>query len=305
MPLPPADSAAEREGRMIHRREQWAAYLFLTPSFAAFLVFVLVPVVIGFGLSFFQWDLVSAVRFVGLENWNHLLARKDVMISFFNTIWIVALSLPLTVVIGLALALLVHKLPFGKVVFRSAFFAPSVTSLVAMSIIWRNMYATDTGLLNYLMGWFGVSPIGWLDNSTSALISAVVFGVWHSAGYNMLIFLAGLQGIDETYYEAARVDGAGAFRTLWSITLPLLTPTLFFIVITTVINGLQTFESVYLLTGGGPGYATTTLVYSVVNAAFTAFDTGLAASISVLLFLLVMIATIIQWKFQNRWVHYN
>ncbi|MBB3067083.1 ABC-type sugar transport system permease subunit [Paenibacillus baekrokdamisoli] len=290
---------------MYRTREQAAAYLFILPSFVSFIIFVLVPAVMGLGLSFFQWDLVSPIQFVGMENWSDLLENKEALGSIKTTIILVIISLPLTVICGLILALLVNKLPFGKTFFRSVFFIPSITSMVAMSVIWGNMYSKDIGLINYVLSQVGIQPVGWLSNPHMALISIVILGIWSSAGYNMLIFLAGLQGIDESLYEAAKVDGGGGFYIFWKITLPLLSPTLFFISITSIIGGLQSFEAVYLLTGGGPGYATTTLVYFIVNAAFKSFNMGLAATISLVLFMLILLVTLIQWRFQKKWVHYD
>lgn len=290
---------------MYRTREQVAAYLFILPSFVSFIIFVLVPAVMGLGLSFFQWDLVSPVHFVGMDNWSELLENKEALGSIKTTIIMVIISLPLTVVCGLMLALLVNKLPFGKTFFRSVFFIPSITSMVAMSVIWGNMYGKDNGLINYVLSQVGIQPVGWLSNPHMALISIVILGIWSSAGYNMLIFLAGLQGIDESLYEAAKVDGGSGVYIFWKITLPLLSPTLFFISITSIIGGLQSFEAVYLLTHGGPGYATTTLVYFIVNAAFKSFNMGLAATISLVLFMLILIVTLIQWRFQKKWVHYD
>lgn len=294
-----------KEGAAIARaREQLAACLFLLPSFISFIMFVLLPAVMGLGLSLFQWNLTSPIRYVGLDNWAQFAHNKEALSSIATTLLLAAVSLPLTLAFGLLLALLVNRLPFGKGVFRSAFFTPSVTSVVAMSIIWGNMYGKETGLINYALGWIGVSPVGWLSDPFLAIVAVVMFSVWHSAGYNMLILLAGLQSIDETYYEAARVDGAGAWYAFWRITLPLLSPTLFFIVITSVIGNLQAFESVYLLTKGGPGYATTTLVYFIVNAAFKGFNMGLAATISTVLFVMIGAVTAVQWRLQRKWVHY-
>ncbi|MFC5407218.1 carbohydrate ABC transporter permease [Cohnella soli] len=284
---------------------QLSAYLFILPSMICFIVFVLIPAVMGLGLSLFQWDLMTPIRYVGLDNWTDFLNNKEAIASIRTTLLFVVISIPLTISFGLLLALLVNKLPFGKPVFRSVFFIPSVSSMVAMSVIWVNMYAKDTGLINYGLSLIGISPVGWLSGPWTAILSVILFSLWHSAGYNMLIFLAGLQAIDETLYEAAKVDGAGPFYVFRKVTLPLLSPTMFFIVITSVIGNLQTFEAVYILTGGGPGYSTTTLVYFIVNAAFKGFNMGLAATISTVLFALIAIVTLIQWKFQERWVHYN
>ncbi|MFD0717313.1 carbohydrate ABC transporter permease [Paenibacillus sp. GCM10027626] len=287
------------------KREQLAAYLFLSPSIASFALFILLPAVMGMGLSFFQWDLTSPPQFAGMSNWLEFADNQEAIASIKTTLLFVALSLPLTIVVGLALALLVNRIPLGKGFFRSSFFLPSITSMVAMSVIWSNIYGRETGLLNYLLGLAGIPQVDWLSDPSTALFSIVLFSIWHSAGYNMLIFLAGLQGIDETLYEAAKVDGAGPLYMFRKITLPLLSPTMFFIVITSVIGNLQSFEAVYLLTGGGPGYSTTTLVYFIVNAAFKGFNMGLAATISTVLFALIAVVTILQWKLQEKWVHYN
>jgi multiple sugar transport system permease protein len=291
---------------MNRMREQFAAYLFLSPSLICFLVFVLLPAIMGLSLSFFNWDLTSgAFSYAGLDNWRLFWENKQALGSIKNTLLMVLISLPLSLALGLSLALLVNTLPFGKVYFRSIFFAPVVTSLVAMSIIWRTMYAMDTGMINYGLKSLGMSPVPWLSDPFAAIISVVILSLWHSSGYNMLIFLAGLQGIDGSLYEAATVDGAGKWKCFWNITLPMLSPTLFFITITSIIGGLQSFEAVYLLTNGGPGYATTTLVYFIWNSAFNSLNMGLAASISTVLFLLILIVTLIQWKFQGKWVHYH
>jgi multiple sugar transport system permease protein len=167
------------------------------------------------------------------------------------------------------------------------------------------MYASDTGIINYGLQLLGLPAVEWLSEPIGALFAVVILTLWHSSGYNMLIILAGLQGVDESLYEAATVDGSNKWSMFWKITLPLLSPTLFFITVTSVIGGLQSFEAVYLLTGGGPGYATTTLVYFIWNSAFNSMDMGLAATISIVLFLLIFIVTLIQWKFQRKWVHYN
>jgi len=290
---------------IVRSREQLAAYLFLLPSAICFIIFVLFPAAIGLGLSFFKWDLISPIQFVGLANWSDLAGNKEAIASIRTTVLLVAVSLPFTILSGLVLALLVNRLPLGQNLFRSAFFTPAVTSLVAMSVIWGNMYGKETGLINYALGQLGISPLEWLSDPYLAIVAIVLFSVWHSAGYNMLILLAGLQGIDETLYEAAKVDGAGNVYVFWRITLPLLSPTLFFVIITSVIGNLQSFEAVYLLTKGGPGYATTTLVYFIVNAAFKGFNMGLAATISTVLFALIAIVTVVQWRLQRKWVHYH
>jgi multiple sugar transport system permease protein len=287
------------------RKEEASAFLLLSPSTLLYVVFLLIPTIIGLGLSFYKWDMMSSPEFVGLQNWGKILEMPQAMASILNTIIITVIAVPLTIIVGLALALLVNKLPWGKMIFRSVFFSPVVASLVVMSIVWNFLYSTQTGYFNYLLKLMGFKEVAWLTDPKIAILSVIIMLVWHNSGYNMLIFLAGLQVIDESLYESAKIDGAGKFYIFWKLTLPLLSPVMFFIVITSTISNLQTFEAVYLLTGGGPGYATTTLVYFIVNAAFKSFDMGLAATLSIVLFALIALVTFIQWKFQDKWVHYD
>lgn len=302
----PVIQATQRGWRTTTRsQEQLAAYALLLPSLIAFITFAAIPAIMGLGLSLFRWNLLSPPQFAGLENWATLLNHTAALASIRTTVLLVALTVPLGIVVGLALALLLNKLPWGRAIFRTIFFAPVVTSLIAISFVWRNMYDTQTGLINYLLGVIGIRPVPWLTDPNVAVLSVVLLLVWQSAGFKMLIFLAGLQSIDESLYEAATVDGARRWKTFWTITLPLLSPTMFFVAVTSIITGFQTFEAVYVLTQGGPGYATTTLVYFIVQAAFRSFDMGLAAAMSLVLFGFIFVVTLVQWHFQDRWVHYG
>lgn len=287
----------------LERREGIAAYTLLLPSFVPFVIFIALPMIMAVGLSFYRWSPFAPPRFVGLENWVRLASEGVQLTAITNTIAIVGFGIPISMAIGLGLALLLDDLPFGKVIFRSVFFAPATTSLVAISIVWRNLYQYDTGLLNYIISLVGMDPVRWLG--TNALLAVTILYIWHTSGFHMLLFLAGLQTINPSLIDAARVDGAGAIDVLRHVTLPGLTPVIFFILITSTISGLQAFELVYLLTAGGPGDRTTTIVYYIVQTAFRRSDLGMASVMSIVLFVLIAIPTFIQWKFQDRWVSYE
>lgn len=286
-------------------RETAAAAVFLLPSVSVFVVFFLIPALVGLGLCLFSWNLIGSPEFVGLENFRNMVDNPEALHSIVFTIGFVLVSVPIGVAVGLMLALLVESLPWGKLFLRSIFFAPSVSSLIAMSLVWSALYSTDTGLFNYLLSKVGIGPVPWLTNPVMAPISIIILTIWSGSGFTMLIFIAGLRSIDRELYEAASIDGANGLALFRHITWPLLSPSIFFVVITSTISGLQVFDQVYLLTGGGPGYATTTLVYFIVQAAFTQYDVGLAAAMSLTLFVFIGIVTAIQWHAQRRWVHYS
>lgn len=292
-------------GASQRRRETFAAYLFLGPALVAFVVFFAIPAIMGLGLTFFDWDLVSSPEFVGLKNWQTLLNDKQAAASIRFTLLFVVLSVPLGIIAGLVLAMVVDGLPRGSAIYRAVFFTPVVSSMLAMSVVWASIFNTDLGLLNYALKLVGIPSVNWLGDPRISPLAVVIMSVWQSSGYVMLIYLAALRGIDDAYYEAAAIDGSSRWQMFRHITLPLLSPATFFVLVTSAISRLQAFEQVYVLTGGGPGYATTTLVYFIVQAAFTNFDAGRAATISLVLFVFIGLVTAIQWIFQKRWVHYD
>jgi multiple sugar transport system permease protein len=184
-------------------------------------------------------------------------------------------------------------------------FAPFVATLTAISFVWSDLFDLNYGFFNYLLSLIGHAPVAWLSYPETARFAIAIMLIWHNIGFNMLVFIAGLQGIDNTYYEAAIVDGARPIRIFFRITLPLLSPITFFLLINMIIRGFQIYESVYVLTAGGPGYSTSTLVYFIYRTAFLNFNVGLASAMSMVLFILIGICTIVMWTLQKRWVHYG
>lgn len=286
-------------------REMTAAYLFLSPAFVFLIIFTAIPSVYALVLSFCKWDLITSPKFVGLAQWVKAVSSREATTSIGVTLGITMASAPIALAIGLWLAIMLDKLPFGKVLFRTAFFAPFVATLTAVSFVWSDLFNTTNGYFNYILQQIGLPPVGWLIYPLAAQISVSVVLIWQSIGFNMLLFLAGLQGIDQTYYEAAVVDGAKGRDIFWHITLPMLSPTTFFLLINMIIRGFQLYESVFILTAGGPGYSTTTLVYFIYRAAFKNYNIGLASALSMVLFVLIGITTMIMWRLQNRMVQYG
>jgi multiple sugar transport system permease protein len=251
-----------------------------------------------------RWDMISAPRFAGVSQWIRAFRSSAPRTSIFTTLFIAILSSPVSLMLGLLLAVTLDKAPYCKILFRTIFFMPFVASLTAVSFVWADLFDTQNGIINYYLGRIGIEPISWLIYPIPARISVSIVLVWQSVGFNMLIFLAGLQSIDDSYYEAAIVEGAGHWWQFHSITLPLLSPYTFFLIINMIIRGFQIYESVYVLTAGGPGYATSTLVYFIYTTAFKNYNAGLASAMSMILFALIGFFTVVAWKLQDKWVFY-
>lgn len=291
----------------LRRKEALAAWLFLSPSFVGFVVFVFGAVLVSLGLSFFEWDMLTKPNFVGLKNFTELIFEdRTFHLVFKNTLWFVLGTVPTRVLLGLAFALvLVRNIP-GRTFFRAAIFLPVIIPTVAAAMVWRWIFNADFGLLNDFLYQIGVSNLPrWLSQPKWALTAIVILSVWKDVGFSTVLFMAGLQGIPSTVYEAAKLDGANSWRIFLHITLPLLSPTTFFVIVINVISSFQVFDQAYVLTGGGPGNATNTIVYYIYNNAFQWFRMGYAAAVAWLLFAVIFIATFIQFKYQKRWVYYE
>lgn len=297
-----AESATGSRGGFFARmsREEIAAWLFLAPSLIPFVIFTLIPAVATFALTFHQWDFIGAPRYVGLKNWIDLFSGGTAGYSVLVTLLFAAITLPCSIGLGLALAMALDRMPFGKVVFRSIFFMPIVTSLVAISFVFQNMFATETGLINYGLRLVGLGPVAWLTYPTMAIISVSIMMVWSMTGLAMLIYLAGLQQIDRALIEAAALDGAGAWQSFFYVVRPLLARSTLFLVVTQTIGVLQTFEAVYVLTNGGPGQSTTTIGLFIYRSSFRSFDVGSGSTASMALFALMLLVTIFQLRMQKR-----
>ena len=281
------------------RAEARAGWGFVTPALLLIGVFFAIPVVSAFVLSFTDFDIYSigdlgSTRFIGLKNYRDLAAMPLFWTALKNTVYFVVVGGPLSAAVSLAAAMAVNsKLTRFKPFFRSAFFAPWVTTLVAVALVWRYIYHPQYGLLNALLGLVGIGPIDWLGNPHTAMPSIIILSVWKNFGYNMLVFLAGLQSIPEELYEAASLDGAGGWHRFRHITLPMLGPTFVFVGVVTMIASFQIFSEPYVMTQGGPLKSTTTLVLLMYEQGFRWWRLGLSASIAVVLFLLTLAGTLL------------
>lgn len=265
------------------------SYSMIAPAYMVFLVFIFIPVAWSFYLSLFDYSILSLKHpeFAGLENFAKMFGDSVFRVSVWNTLRYSLGTVPARLVLGLALALLLdQKNLFGKNFLRTVYFLPVVTSMVAASIVWSLVFnASEAGLANQMLKALGFPPKGWLADSKLAMLSVCIMSVWKELGYVMTIFLAGLQGIPLELYEAAAIDGATGWQKIRFITIPLLRPTTFFILVTEVIGSFQVFTQTYVMTGGGPGYSTTTLINLLYTKGFFEFDMGYASALAVTLFL--------------------
>jgi multiple sugar transport system permease protein len=288
------------------RAESRAGWGFVAPALLLIGVFFAIPVLAAFLLSFTDFDLYSigefgATRFVGLKNYRDLLGNPLFWTALRNTLYFVVVGGPLSAAVSLAAAVAVNsKLVRWRALFRSAFFAPWVTTLVAVAIVWRYLYHPQYGLFNAALGHLGLGPIDWLGDPRWAMPSIILLSVWKNFGYNMLVFLAGLQAIPEELYEAAALDGAGAWHRFRHVTLPMLGPTFVFVGVVTMIASFQIFSEPYVMTQGGPLKATETLVLFMYEEGFRWWRLGSAAAIAVVLFLLTLAGTLIQLRLRRE-----
>ena len=278
---------------------RWA-WLMLAPNIIGFIMFMLIPVVATFVLSFMKYDMLTKPKFIGLGNYITMFKDPVVWQVTGNTILYTILTVPVGMCISLLLAVMLdQKIAFRRF-YRAAFFLPSITSMVVVAIVWQWIYNPEFGLLNYFLSLFGIKGPKWLLDARTSLMSLAIVGIWKSAGYNMIIFLSGLQGISTSYYEAAMLDGAGTWAQFRYITLPLLKPTTFFIFVMAVIGSFQVFDQVMLMTQGGPGRSSSVLVHYLYQNAFQYFKLGYACAIAYLLFFIIMGITIFNMRMEKN-----
>ena len=287
-------------------RKNWSAYLFLTPGLIHFALFTLFAVAFAFYISFHEWNIIDPEKpFVGLENYARLIHDTRFHRAVLNTLTFL-IGVPLNLACALGVALLLNTKVRGQAIYRTIFYLPVVTPLVVSSIIWKWVYQGDYGLLNYYLLELGIikEKIFWLADPNLALPALIIMGIWTGTGAPMVIYLAGLQSIPEEMYDAAKVDGASAWQRLLYITVPLLKPTTFFLVVTHVIGTFQIFTEIYVMTNGGPLNRTTTIGYYLYVNAFKQFDMGYATAMAFVLFAMIFIFTLIQWKYTRGDVEY-
>jgi len=275
-----------------------APYAYVLPATAIVVMFVMFPIAYSFYLSLLSWDFIRPVpAYVGLENYRRLLADPDIRRALEHTLAYTAGTVPLSAALGLAVAALLNRPLRTRGLFRTAFFAPTVTSTVAMSVVWAWIYHPQVGLMNTLLRALGLPALGWLSDPRTALLALVVMSAWKGLGYDMVLFLAGLQGIPPELEDAAAIDGATRAQAFWRVMLPLLSPTTLFVLIISTVDAIQVFTQVSLMTDGGPAGATDVLVYSLWRHAFQTFEMGYASALAWVVFLILLVLTAAQMRF--------
>ncbi|MDP5274790.1 carbohydrate ABC transporter permease [Chengkuizengella axinellae] len=287
------------------KRNRIIAYTFLLPNLLGFFVFIFFPVIASFFMSFTSWNGFGKIEFVGLENFIDLAQDKGFRISFVNTLLFTLISVPITLFLAIVVAVLLNKgVKFIKI-FRTAVFLPYVTAPVAVAVVWQLIFNPSMGPINGFLSSVGIdNPPGWLSSPDWSLISVSIVFIWHNIGYYMIIYLAGLQNVPDSLYEAADIDGAGPIVKFFKITIPMLSPVIFFTSIIALIQSFKVFDFVYVLTEGGPGRSTNVLVYSIVNTAFERYEYGYASAMALILFLVILVISYIQFQGQKKWVNY-
>ena len=307
MPRVEIRARGEARSRNYKLRRSATGLAFIAPSYAGFLLFILGPTLAVVVLSFTSYDLFTSPSWAGFRNYTALFNDTRFYTVLRNTAFFSVASTLLTVGLGLGLALLLnqHMPKWLRNTFRSAFFFPTFVAMVYVTLIWQYLYQRDVGAINYYLGLIGLGPVDWLSSPRVALWSIVLLDVWKNVGFAMLICLAGLQNIPRDYYDAARLDGAGAWKLLRHITVPSLSPTLFFLVVVNMISAIQIFDAPVVLTRGGPGDSTTTLVMYIYEQGFRSLQFGYASTVAVALLVMTIALTAVQFRLSRNWVHYE
>ncbi|HWL99660.1 MAG TPA: sugar ABC transporter permease [Nocardioidaceae bacterium] len=287
------------------RREGWAALGFLTPSMGGLLLFTLVPMVGSLVISFFAWPVLGERTFTGLDNFRQLFVEDPIFRQvMLNTVVFVLAYVPLNLAVSMGLAVWMSPRIKARGLYRLLFFIPTVTPMVANALVWR-LLLQPGGVFDNAAQSVGLQAPNFLGDTRWAMASLILMSVWQGFGYNMLVFSAGLDAIPETILEAAAIDGAGPWRRFWSVTLPMMSPAIFFAMVMTLITSFQVFVQPYILTNGGPGVTTTTMVLYLYRTGFQFFNLGLASAVAWMLFVIIMLVTALQFVGQKRWVNYD
>lgn len=279
--------------------QNFAAWIFIAPAILGTFIFILIPVICSFGLSFTSWDMLNPINFVGLDNYKLLLKDGLFYKILLNTIVFALSTSILGVIIPLILAAILNSKIRGSEFYKTAYFLPFITPMVVVGIVWAWIFDPNIGFLNQVLN----IHINWLYDSKFAMPALIIVSVWKLIGYNMIIFLSAFSSISQSLFEAAKIDGANAYQTFKNVTIPLLSPTIFFVVIITAISSFQVFDLIYLMTQGGPFDSTNVLVYSIYKNAFEYFNIGKASAIAYVLFVIILVLTLIQWHFRKKIVY--
>jgi multiple sugar transport system permease protein len=288
-------------------RENIAGYLFVAPAIISFIVFIGIPIIFSFAISFLDFNLLQPPEFVGLKYYNRLISDSSVLTCLKNNFKFFLILVPLHVILAMLLALLVANVGNSKMkhIFRSAIYFPSIVTTASVAIAWGYMFSTDSGFVNYYVRSMGFENIPWLTDATMCYVTIALFSIWKFIGTNFLYYFIGIQNIPDVYYEAARIDGASPRTLLTKITIPLLSPTIFFVTIIEIIGVLQIFDEPYFLTNGGPGTKTKTMSLMIYQVAFEQLKMGWGSTLAFMMFIIVLAITIIQFYGQKKWVNYD
>lgn len=283
-------------------------WLFILPTMLGLIILNIIPIFQSIYQSFFKTEAFGRGNtFVGLENYERLTHDEKIWQALFNTFKYAIVEVPFSIIIAIVLAVLLNKKMRGRSVYRAIYFLPMVVAPAAVAMVWRWLYNSEFGLLNHLLRQVGLGPVNWVSNPKIAIFSIAIVGIWSVIGYNMVLFLAGLQEIPKDYYEAAEIDGARGFHQFFKITLPLISPTMFFVVVTRVIASLQVFDTIFMMVDkSSPALVKTqSLVYLFYRYAFIENNKGYGSAIIVLLLTVIMLITVFQMFAQKKWVHYD
>ena len=283
----------------ISNNQRLGGLIFIAPALIGTFVFIIIPVICSFGLSFTRWDLLNPIEFVGLDNYTGIFTEPLFYKILLNTIVFALSTSVFGVIIPLVLATILNTKIRGSEFYKTAYFLPFITPMIVIGIIWEWIFDPNIVLLNKFLQ----LHINWLYDPHFAMPALILVSVWKLIGYNMVIFLSALSGISQSMFEAAKIDGANEFQTFKNVTIPLLSPTIFFVVIITAISSFQIFDLIYLMTQGGPLDSTNVLVYAIYKNAFEYFNIGKASAIAYVLFVIILVLTLAQWKLRKKLVY--
>jgi len=283
--------------------ETLAGLFFILPNFLGFVAFSLFPIAFAVYITFTEWNLAKPPVFIGFQNFVTLWSDPLFWKTLGNTIYYTFVAVPTGVFAAFWLAILMNRKMKGILFFRTIYFLPQITLTVAAAVVWSWLYNPELGLFNFLLDMVGIQGPRWLGSTTWAMPAIIIMGNWQGIGFAMLILLAGLQGIPDQFYEASEIDGASDWQKLRYITVPMLTPTIFFVVVTSLIGAFQGFDQFYVMTNGGPAKSTTTLVLYIFQNGFSFFKMGYGSALAFMLFVSILIITLVQWQLANRWVY--
>ena len=283
----------------INKSDKLTAMIFILPAVLGTLIFIVIPVIFSFSLSFVNWDLLSPITFAGVNNYKDVLTDKTFLQVLSNTFVFAISTSVFSVIIPLVLACILNSKIRGSNFYKTAYFLPFITPMIVIAIVWQWIFDPNIGLLNQL---FHLN-IKWLYDVRYAMSALIAVSTWKLIGYNMIIFLSGLSAINQEVLEAAKIDGANSWQTFKNVTVPLLSPTIFFVIVITSISSFQVFDLIYIMTEGGPNNSTMVLVYSIYKYAFEFFDVGKASAIAYILFAIIFVLVLFQWKLRKKMVY--